>query len=78
MMKNPVMNYNQFMSVFKSASNAYSKKANVASKDAKSNSSIKQELSGEVIKGKGTPNLDRHTKQYLANVKKKSPFTGKK
>jgi hypothetical protein len=77
-MKNPVMNYNQFMSVFKSASTAYAKKANTASKDAKTNSSIKQEMSGEAIKGKGTPSLDKHTKQYLANVKKKSPFAGKK
>ena len=34
MKKNPVMNYNSFMSAFKSAEGKYSKKANIANKDA--------------------------------------------
>jgi hypothetical protein len=52
-MKNPVMNYNQFMSVFKNASKGYSGKANVANKDAKTGSNVKQELASDPIKGKG-------------------------
>ena len=71
-MKNPVMNYNQFMSVFKNASKGYGGKANVANKDAKTGSSVKQELASGPVEGKGTPHIDRLTKQHLANVKNKS------
>lgn len=73
-MKNPVMNYNQFMSVFKGAANGYSGKGNVANKDAKSNSSINQGMSS--VSGKGTPHIDRYTKQHLTNIKKKSASMG--
>jgi hypothetical protein len=69
-MANPVMNYNQFMSVFKKA--AYSGKANLANKDAGSNSKINQGLVRDHIKGSGTPTLNKYTKQHLANIKKKS------
>ena len=76
-MKNPVMNYNQFMSVFKNSSKGYSGKANVANKDAKTGSNVKQELASGPIKGKGTPHIDRLTKQHLTNIKKKSAAKGK-
>ena len=73
-MKNPVMNYNQFMSVFKSAANGYSGKGNVSNKDAKSASGINQGMSS--VSGKGTPHIDKYTKQHLANIKKKSASMG--
>ena len=69
-MANPVMNYNQFMSVFKKA--AYHGKANLLNKDAGSNSKINQGLVKDHIKGSGTPALNKYTKQHLANIKKKS------
>ena len=69
-MANPVMNYNQFMSVFKKAE--YNGKANLTNKDANSNSKINQGLVRDHIKGAGTPTLNKYTKQHLANIKKKS------
>ncbi len=69
-MANPVMNYNQFMAVFKKA--AYHGKANIATKDASSHSKINQGLVRDHIKGSGTPALNKYTKQHLANIKKKS------
>jgi hypothetical protein len=75
-MKNPVMNYNQFMSVFKGAANGYSGKGNVANRDAKSGSGINQGMVTGPISGKGTAHLDKYTKQHLANVKKKSASMG--
>ena len=69
-MSNPVMNYNQFMSVFKKA--AYRDKANLDNKDAKTTSKIDQEFATKPISGKGTPVLDKYTKQHLAGIKKKS------
>lgn len=75
-MKNPVMNYNQFMSVFKGAEKGYSGRANVSNKDAKTGSKVNQDLSNNPISGKGTPHIDKFTKQHLANVKKKSASMG--
>ena len=69
MKKNPVMNYNSFMSAFKSAAGGYSKKANVANKDAKDKSSTNQEMSDESIKGAVTAPISKFTKEHLAKVK---------
>ena len=69
MKKNPVMNYNSFMSAFKSAEGKYSKKANISNKDA-GDKKINQEL-GEV-KGSGTSNLSKFTKEHLSSVNKKN------
>jgi hypothetical protein len=68
MKKNPVMNYNSFMSAFKSAEGGYSKKANIANKDAGAKK-FNQELSAASIKGSGTPQLSKFTKEHLAKVK---------
>ena len=77
-MKNSVMNYNQFMSVLKGAEKGYSGKGNVANKDAGTGSKVNQDLASGPISGKGTPHIDRYTKQHLANVKKKSASMGSK
>jgi hypothetical protein len=77
-MKNSVMNYNQFMSVFKSAASGYSGKGNVANKDAKSAAGINQGMVTGPISGKNTAHLDKFTKQHLANIKKKSASMGSK
>jgi hypothetical protein len=69
MKKNPVMNYNSFMSAFKSAEGKYSKKANISNKDA-GDKKINQEL-GEV-KGSGTSTIGKFTKEHLASVNKKN------
>ena len=68
MKKNPVMNYNSFMSAFKSAEGGYTKKANVANKDA-GNKKINQELADDSIKGAGTASLSKFTKDHLTKVK---------
>ena len=68
MKKNPVMNYNSFMSAFKSAESGYSKKANVANKDAGAKK-FNQELSTGSIKGSGTASLSKFTKEHLSKVK---------
>jgi hypothetical protein len=71
-MGNPVMNYNQFMSAFKGAAAKYSGKANVANGDATGNMKVNQQLTDGPVKGKGTAALDKYTKSYMANVKKKN------
>lgn len=75
-MKNPVMDYNQFMAAFKGASAGYSKRANVANGDAKAASKVKQDLANDPIKGKGTAHLDRFTKSHLNMVKSKKSMRG--
>ena len=76
-MSNPVMNYNQFMSAFKKAAAGYSGKANIKNGDATGTAKIKQELAHEPVKGKGTPHIDKYTKQYLSTVKKKNVVSTK-
>ena len=71
-MKNPVMNYNQFMSVFNNASKGYAGKGNVANADYKNDSKVNQELAPGPISGKGTPHIDRFTQKHLSNIKKKN------
>jgi hypothetical protein len=71
-MANPVMNYNEFMSMFKKA--AYRGSGNIANKDTGHRSKINQNMASKPIMGKSTPTLDKYTKQYLANVKKKTSF----
>lgn len=68
-MANPVMNYNQFMSKFKSAEAGYSKKANTSNNDAKSVSGEGKETTDGPIKGSGTASLSKFTKEHLAKVK---------
>ena len=70
MKKNPVMNYNQFMTAFKSAEKGLSKKANIANKDAKG-SKVDQELADEPIKGVSTGAISKYTKEHLSKVKSK-------
>jgi hypothetical protein len=69
MKKNPVMNYNSFMSAFKSAVGGYSKKANIANKDAGAKK-INQGLSNNPISGASTASISKYTKEHLARVKK--------
>lgn len=76
-MSNPVMNYNQFMSAFKKAAAGYSGKANVADKSATGTAKVKQELAEGPVKGKGTPHIDKYTKEYLSTVKKKNVVRSK-
>jgi hypothetical protein len=71
MKKNPVMNYNSFMSAFKSAEGKYSKKANVSNKDA-GDKKINQELATGEVKGSGTAAVSKYTKEHLAIVNKKN------
>lgn len=70
--KNPVMNYNQFMNIFKSASKKYAGKASKDSKDTTTASKLKQDLADSGVKSKGTPNLDKYTKGFLKTAKKKN------
>jgi hypothetical protein len=76
-MSNPVMNYNQFMAAFKKAAAGYNGKANITSDDATGTAKVKQELAEGPVKGKGTPHIDKYTKQYLTSVKKKNVVSGK-
>ena len=76
-MKNPVMNYNQFMSSFKSGEKAYSKKADIKNKDAKDKSSTNQELATDQVKGSGTSAINKYTKEHLAKVKSGKVIKGK-
>ena len=71
MKKNPVMNYNSFMSAFKSAEGKYSKKANIANKDA-GEKKIDQELAEDQVKGKGTASINKFTKEHLSKTNKKN------
>ena len=70
-MGNPVMNYGQFMAAFKRAEAGYSGKGNVSANDKSGSAKVNQELAAGPIKGKGTPQLDKYTKQYMSNVKSK-------
>lgn len=71
MKKNPVMNYNSFMSAFKSAEGKYSKKANIANKDA-GEKKIDQDLAEDQVKGKGTASIEKYTKEHLTKTAKKN------
>ena len=75
--KNPVMNYNQFMNIFKGASKKYAGKASKDSGDNDSASKLNQDLATDGVKSKGTPNLDKYTKNFLNTAKKKN-VVGKK
>jgi hypothetical protein len=66
-----VMNYNQFMSEFKKAEAGYRAKGNVAAGKEIGHAKVDQNLTDGPIKGKGTPALDKYTKQYLSAVKSK-------
>jgi hypothetical protein len=76
-MSNPVMNYSQFMAAFNKAAAGYSGKANVSATDKKGTAKVKQQLAEGPVKGKGTPQLDKYTKQYMTTAKNKS-IVGKK
>jgi hypothetical protein len=76
MKKNPVMNYNTFMAAFKSAESGYSKKANVANKDAGAKK-IDQDLATDEVKGSGSAPIGKYTKEHLSKVKSKN-IVGKK
>jgi hypothetical protein len=77
-MKNPVMNYAQFMSKAKGAKAGYDKKANVSQND-KGGTRVKQDLSNLEGKGKdkNTAVIQRYTKDYLSKVAKKTVVKGK-
>ena len=77
MKKNPVMNYNSFMSAFKAAEGKYSKKANVVNKDA-GDKKIDQKLAEDQVKGSGTSDLSKFTKEHLSSVKAKNIVSKKK
>ncbi len=70
-MANPVMNYSQFMAAFKRAEAGYSGKGNVSANDKSGSARLNQELAAGPVKGKGTPQIDKYTKQYMSNVKSK-------
>ena len=70
--KNPVMNYNQFMNIFKGASKKYAGKESKDDLETATKSKIKQALATDGVKSKGTPNLDKYTKGFLNTVKKKN------
>lgn len=76
-MANPVMNYNQFMSAFKKAETGYRGKANVGANDKTGSMKINQGLVEGPVKGKGTPQIDKYTKQYMTTTKSKN-IVGKK
>lgn len=69
------MNYKEFMSV--SAAVNKTTKADIKNSDAKTDSKVKQNMSSEAIKGKSTPQLDKHMKKYMDTVKKKNIVNGK-
>jgi len=76
-MGNPVMNYGQFMAAFKKAESGYNGKANVAANDKSGSAKVNQGLVQGPVKGKGTQQLDKYTKQYMSTVKSKN-IVGKK
>ena len=76
-MANPVMNYNQFMAAFKKAEAGYRGKANVSANDKSGSMKVNQGLVEGPVKGKGTPQIDKYTKQYMTTAKNKS-VVGKK
>lgn len=71
-MKKVCMNYNQFMTKFKSASSGYTKKASDASLDSKTGSGKADSTSTGPVKGAGTAAISRFTKEHLSNVKGKT------
>jgi hypothetical protein len=71
-MANPVMNYGQFMAAFKKAESGYRGKANVNANDKSGSMKINQGLVEGPIKGKGTPQIDKYTKQYMSTAKSKN------
>jgi hypothetical protein len=77
-MANPVMNYNQFMAAFKKAESGYRGKANVSANDKNGSMKINQGLIEGPVKGKGTPHIDKYTKQYMTTAKNKSIVGGGK
>jgi hypothetical protein len=68
-MGNVVMNHAQFMSACAAADKKYRGKANTSQND-KGGTKVKQDLSK--IDGKGTPTIQRYTKEYLTKVKNKN------
>ena len=76
-MANPVMNYNQFMAAFKKAEAGYRGKANVGANDKTGSMKVNQGLVEGPVKGKGTPQIDKYTKQYMTTATNKS-VVGKK
>ena len=76
-MANTVMNYNQFMAAFKKAEAGYRGKANVGANDKTGSMKVNQGLVEGPVKGKGTPQIDKYTKQYMTTAKNKS-VVGKK
>ena len=76
-MANPVMNYNQFMAAFNRAEAGYRGKGNVKANDKSGSMKVNQGLVEGPIKGKGTPQIDKYTKQYLSTAKNKN-IVGKK
>lgn len=68
-MANPVMNYNQFMSKFKGAAAGYTKKADIKNDDAKAVSGEGKETTEGPVKGAGTTQINKYTKEHLAKVK---------
>lgn len=71
-MKKVCMSYQEFMTKFKNADKTYAKKANVANKDAKTDSKINSELADDAVKGKGTAVISKITKNHLSNIKSKT------
>ncbi len=70
-MANSVMNYNQFMGACKSAEAKYRAKANTKQpKEGSDKSKVNQDLA--TISGKGTPEIERYTKEYLKKVDSKN------
>jgi hypothetical protein len=76
-MANPVMNYTQFMAAFKKAETGYRGKANVGANDKTGSMKVNQGLVEGPVKGKGTPQIDKYTKQYMTTAKNKN-VVGKK
>jgi hypothetical protein len=65
------------MAAFKKAESGYRGKANTADGATKGTAKVNQELTEGPVKGKGTPQIDKYTKQYLASAKAKN-VVGKK
>lgn len=71
-MKNPVMNYNQFMAAFKKSAAGYSGKADIDNDDANGTAKVDQEMAEGPVKGKGTPQLSAATKKFMSANKGKA------
>jgi hypothetical protein len=66
------------MAAFKKAEAAYRGKGNVSSHDKNGSMKVDQGLVEGPVKGKGTPQLDKYTKQYMTTAKNKSIVGGGK